>query len=90
MTFRATGAPIRANISTASETVSELVDVRAVAAMLDASTRHVYRLADAGLMPGPMKLGALVRWRRRQVLDWINAGCPAVAEQHKSRIEETS
>lgn len=55
----------------------ELVDVRAVAAMLGCSTRHVHRLADAGLMPQPVRLGVLVRWQRAKLLDWIAAGCPA-------------
>lgn len=57
---------------------AELLDVRAVADMLGASTRHVYRMADAGKMPAPVKLGALVRWPRRIVLDWIAAGCPSI------------
>jgi excisionase family DNA binding protein len=52
-----------------------LIDVRAVAAMLTCSTRHVIRLADAGRMPSPLKLGSLVRWRRQEVLDWIGRGC---------------
>ena len=54
----------------------ELLDVRAVATLLDCSARHVYRLADAGRMPQPVKLGALVRWRRKDLSDWIDAGCP--------------
>src|SRR5262249_5650394 len=52
-----------------------LLDVRAVAELLDCSTRHVYRLADAGLMPGPVRIGALVRWRRQELMDWIAKGC---------------
>jgi len=59
-------------------TVSALLDVRAVAAMLDCSTRHVYRLADAGRMPRPAKLGALVRWQRTELNDWLAAGCPPI------------
>jgi excisionase family DNA binding protein len=55
-----------------------LLDVRAVAQMLDCSTRHVYRLADAGHMPPPLKLGALVRWRRQTVEEWIAGGCKPV------------
>ena len=54
-----------------------LLDVGAVAAMLACSTRHVYRLADAGRMPRPVKLGALVRWRANEIADWIAAGCSA-------------
>ncbi len=57
---------------------AELLTVRAVADMLGASTRHVYRLADAGRMPAPVKLGALVRWNRAALLTWISGGCPEV------------
>lgn len=59
---------------------AELVDIGQLAALLGGcSTRHVRRLADAGRMPRPMKLGALVRWRRADILSWIAAGCPCVA-----------
>ena len=54
-----------------------MLDVRAMAAMLSCSTRHVYRLADAGRMPPPVRLGALVRWPRRAVETWLAAGCPS-------------
>jgi excisionase family DNA binding protein len=55
-----------------------LLDVRAVAQLLGCSPRHVYRLADAGKMPAPVRLGALVRWPRAAIEDWIAAGCPVV------------
>lgn len=59
-----------------SATVSaELLDVQQVAAMLSCSTRHVYRLADGGRMPRPMKLGSLCRWSKNAIDDWIAGGC---------------
>lgn len=58
---------------------AELLDVRAVAALLTCSCRHVYRLCDVGRLPRPVKLGALVRWRRAELMDWLAARCPAVA-----------
>ena len=54
---------------------SALLNVKEVAAVLGCSERHVYRLSDGGRMPRPVKLGALVRWRRHNVLDWIDSGC---------------
>jgi excisionase family DNA binding protein len=57
-----------------------LLDVMAVAALLDCSTRHVYRLADAGHMPPPVRLGALVRWRREAINAWIAEGCKPVRQ----------
>jgi excisionase family DNA binding protein len=55
-----------------------LLDVKAVARLLGCSTRHVYRLADGGLMPPPVRLGALVRWRQQGIDAWIAGGCKTV------------
>lgn len=55
---------------------AELLDVRSVAVLLGGcSTRHVYRLADAGRMPPPIRLGSLVRWSRAQIMIWLEGGC---------------
>lgn len=55
----------------------ELVDVKDVARMLCCSTRHVFRLNDAGKMPMKVKLFSLARWRRSELVAWIAAGCPS-------------
>jgi excisionase family DNA binding protein len=57
---------------------AELLDVKETAKLLSASTRTVYRLSDAGKMPRPIKLGALCRWNRGELLTWISQGCPPV------------
>jgi excisionase family DNA binding protein len=57
-----------------------LLDVRAVAQLLDCSPRHVYRLSDAGRMPEPVKLGSLVRWSRQTIEEWIAGGCKPVRQ----------
>lgn len=60
-----------------------LLDVGAVAELLNCSVRHVYRLADRGAMPQPVRLGSLLRWRRATgdpmtgLEDWLKAGCPS-------------
>ncbi|MCC6486352.1 MAG: helix-turn-helix domain-containing protein [Candidatus Hydrogenedentes bacterium] len=56
----------------------ELLSVREVASMLDLCERSVYRMADAGKMPRPLKLGARSLWRRRELQDWVDAGCKPV------------
>ncbi len=71
----ATAAPFR---------TAALLDVRAVAALLDCSARHVYRLADAGRMPAPLKLGALIRWRADEIRDWIENGCKALRQSGRA------
>jgi excisionase family DNA binding protein len=57
-----------------------LLDVRAVAALLNCSSRHVYRLADAGRMPPPVRIGASVRWRRSDLDFWLAEGCQPVRQ----------
>jgi excisionase family DNA binding protein len=59
---------------------SALLDVRAVAALLDCSPRTVYRLADAGKLPSPVRLGALVRWPRSTLDKWLADGCKPVRQ----------
>ncbi len=65
---------------------AQLLDVADVAAILGVSGRHVYRLADAGRIPRPVKLGGSVRWSRTAILDWIAAGCPAVDSRKRGSM----
>ena len=47
-----------------------------VAKMLVCSPRSIYRLADAGRIPPPVRIGGLVRWPRAALEQWIAEGCP--------------
>jgi predicted DNA-binding transcriptional regulator AlpA len=40
----------------------------------------VYRLADAGRMPPPVRLGALIRWRWADLDTWLASGCRPVRQ----------
>jgi len=65
-----------------------LIDVRQVAAKLGCSPKHVYRLAAAGRMPGPVHLGSLVRWNVTAIDDWLAGGCrdvPKMGTEPSSR-----
>lgn len=53
-----------------------LISIQDVAALLDCSTRHIYRLIDTRRIPQPIKLGALLRWVKSDFEQWIAAGCP--------------
>jgi excisionase family DNA binding protein len=59
---------------------ASLMDVRAVAAVLRCSVRHVYRLADSGRMPPPLRIGSLVRWSPMALADWVAGGCRPVRQ----------
>ena len=65
--------------------LSELLSVELVPKMLNCSTRHVRRLADAGRMPAPVRLGALIRWSRQELVDWIAKGCPTIERRGQAR-----
>jgi len=60
------------------EVQSQLLDVRAVAQMIGCGTRTVWRLADRGGMPMPIRPGGTraVRWRRAELEAWIEQGAP--------------
>lgn len=62
-----------------------VLDVDTVAAMLDCSPQHIRRLADAGRMPRPLRIGSLMRWRRTDLADWLDAGCPSCRQDRGAR-----
>jgi predicted DNA-binding transcriptional regulator AlpA len=52
-------------------------DADDLADLLTISKRQVWRLRDAGLLPGCIRIGqAAVRWRRADIDVWIARGCP--------------
>lgn len=61
-----------------------LLNVAQVARLLNCSARQIYRLSDAGRMPGPVRLGGLVRWPLGQLESWIFEGCPSCREAGRS------
>lgn len=63
--------------TTLTETPTKLLDVQDLADRCGCSARHVRRLADAGKMPAPVRLGALVRWPANVIEEWIGNGCPS-------------
>jgi excisionase family DNA binding protein len=55
---------------------SLLIKAEEVAQILGVSVRSVWRLHSAGRMPAPVRFAGSVRWRRTQVEQWIDEGCP--------------
>lgn len=67
------------------ESPATLLDVKAVAAMLSCSARHVYRMSDAGAMPRSRHVGALVRWSRAEIEHWVADGCPRIRQVGRAK-----
>ena len=53
-----------------------LITVREVATILGLSTRSVWRLLRTGKLLRPVKIGGAVRWRSKELRQWVEAGCP--------------
>lgn len=50
-----------------------VLDAEQVAELLGCSAAHVRNLVRRGAFPPPAELGALRRWHRAAVLDWLAA-----------------
>ena len=57
-----------------------LLTVGQVADFLGVSVRQVWNLRSQGLLPEPVRLGRSSRWRRVELMAWVDAGCPTRAE----------
>ena len=54
---------------------SELIDTPALAAMLCISETSVRRMVDSGKVPGVVRLGRSVRYRRSVICKWLDTNC---------------
>ena len=70
--------PVNATSQASGSEDVRLVAADEVAAMLDVSTRTVWRLLSTGRLVQPVRIGGSVRWRLDEVRDWIKNGCPLV------------
>jgi predicted DNA-binding transcriptional regulator AlpA len=67
----------------------QLVSVESVAKMFDVSPRTVWRWNSAGEIPAPIKVAGTTRWRRTDLLRWIDGGCQPLVPQHGTIAYDT-
>jgi excisionase family DNA binding protein len=60
--------------------VALLLTDREAAALCGVGRSTWRRLLSAGKIPQPLHLGRSCRWRRAEVLDWLDAGAPNCVE----------
>lgn len=58
-----------------------LITVEEFAKLMRTSVRSIWRWNSAHAIPKPVRVGRAVRWRREEVMEWINAGCPSVTSR---------
>lgn len=54
-----------------------LIDIHALAALLNRSVASLERDQAAGRLPAPVRIGGSKKWRRTDIEAWVAAGCPA-------------
>jgi predicted DNA-binding transcriptional regulator AlpA len=74
-----------ADVERGAEDEPLLVSASTVARMLNISTRSLWRLRSAGVLPPPVRLGGTVRWRIDEIKNWIAAGCPPEKSHENER-----
>ena len=64
------------------------VGVEEVAEALGISTRHVWRMNKAKLIPAPLHIGRKRRWVESVLNEWVLEGCPSVIEIARLKCEK--
>ena len=57
-----------------------LLTVSVVAEICGVAPATIRRMTDSGAMPLPVRLGRAVRYRRDDIMDWIDDGCPDLSK----------
>jgi len=57
-----------------------LLSASDAARLLGIGERHFHALNSTGRVPLPVELGRRRLWRRRELENWVDAGCPAREE----------
>ena len=63
------------------EHLRELLTAAESADMAGVAKRSWWRYVSSGKAPAPVRLGGAVRWRRSELAEWIDAGCPRVRKE---------
>ncbi len=55
-----------------------LLPVEEVSRLTHLAPRTVWRYASAGRMPAPIRVGNRKLWRRQDLEEWVERGCPGL------------
>jgi excisionase family DNA binding protein len=58
------------------QTVEQLWNIKQLKMVTGLSERTLWRLSDSGKLPATIRVGKSCRWRKSDVLKWIELGCP--------------
>ena len=69
---------------------ARLGDVNAAAHKLNLSAKTIRRMADAGKMPGVIRLGRLLRFDLDLMDQWIDQGCPPLHRFNRAKRNDNA
>jgi len=58
---------------------AELLTAQQASSLISVGKRTWWRYVSSGKAPRPIRLAGAVRWRRAELMEWIEAGCPSQA-----------
>lgn len=67
----------RQGYSTMEVTEKLLLTAEESANLVGLSRSKFYELRSSGRVPAPIRLGGSVRWRKQELVEWVEAGCPS-------------
>ena len=67
----------------------KLLNARALAKRLSVSVRQVHRMNKAELIPASLRIGGCVRWREREISEWMKCGAPVRSEWERRQVAQT-
>ncbi|MCZ6652983.1 MAG: helix-turn-helix domain-containing protein [Planctomycetota bacterium] len=68
---------------------AELMAVGELARRLRVSVRQAHRMNKAGLIPRPLRIGGVVRWREDEISRWLQSGAPVRSAWEKQGATQT-
>jgi len=63
---------------------SLLIDIEALAILLNVSRRTVSKLVSEQSIPAPIRFGKLNRWNLKDIISWVDTGCHRVGSSWSS------
>jgi len=61
-----------------------LIDIEALAILLNISRRTVSKLVSEQSIPAPIRFGKLNRWNLKDIITWVDSGCQRVGSSWPS------
>lgn len=66
----------------------QMLRVRELAAVLNVSQRHIWRMESSGKLPKSVRIGECRRWLSSDIETWLKMGCPSQKQFEVSKATQ--